>query len=92
MADWICVFTSADDFEAEVVRGLLEGSDIQVVVFRHGFKALHPILGHTARGEVELRVPPDQADLARAILSAELIDPDAAAPGEPGDSDPTKGA
>lgn len=70
-ADWKVVFTTSDQVEAEVVRGLLETSGIDVIVVRRGLKALEPFLGATAAGTLELKVPPDRADEAIALLEAE---------------------
>lgn len=69
-ADWEVVFTTSDQVEAEVVRGLLVTSGIEVVVVRRGLKAFETFLGATAAGTLELKVPPDRAEEAAALLEA----------------------
>jgi hypothetical protein len=68
--DWPVVFSTGDQVEAEVVRGLLESSGIPVIAVRHGLKRFEPWLGATASGSIDLKVPPDRAEEAREILAA----------------------
>lgn len=69
--DWVVVLRTSDQVEAELVKGLLTTSGIPVVMEARGFKALAPILGHGAGGELLLKVPPDLAQLAKDLLEAE---------------------
>jgi len=78
-AEWEEVFQTGDQVEAEVVRGLLVTSDIPVVVEYKGWKSMQTFFGSGAPGQLVLKVPPDQAALARELLAskAEFADPEA---------------
>lgn len=67
---WEIVFRTGDQVEAEIVRGLLTTSEIPVVVEAKGLKSMAVFFGHSASGELVLKVPPDMADLARELLAA----------------------
>jgi hypothetical protein len=82
MADWEEVFIATEPMEAEMVKGLLESAGIPVVIEARGLQAMPGIFGHGAPGQLRLKVPPDQVDLALAILRAESEDP-----GDPEDSE-----
>lgn len=69
--EWEVVFTTGDQMEAQVVRGLLEVSGIQVIAVARGLKRFEPFLGATASGTIDLKVPPDRLEEALAILQAE---------------------
>lgn len=70
--EWEVVFRTGDQVEAEVVKGLLVTSDIPVIVEAKGLKSMPIFFGHAASGELLLKVPPDQAELARALLAARI--------------------
>lgn len=72
MADWEEVFVATEPMEAELVKGLLKSAGIPVVVEASGLKAMPEIFGHSAPGQLRLKVPPDQVELALAILRAEF--------------------
>ncbi len=74
-ANWEVVYRTGSHVEAEVVRGLLNTSNIPVYVEATGQKALPMFFGQSAIGELLLRVPPDLADLA-AELIASKVDPE----------------
>jgi len=68
--EWDTVFSSRDQVEAALIKGLLESAGIQVVQVLKGLKSLTPIFGMGAPGDIELKVSPDRAELARAIIAA----------------------
>lgn len=68
--EWETVFSSRDQVEAALVKGLLESAGIRVVSLLTGMKSLSPIFGMGAPGDIELKVAPDAVDLARAIIAA----------------------
>jgi hypothetical protein len=68
MADWTVVGEYATRFEAEIARTRLESADIPAGIFSHeggifgaGFQGAVP-------GGVEIRVPTERVDEARAVL------------------------
>jgi hypothetical protein len=69
-ADWEVVFRSHSDVEAEVVRALLTSSGFPVVAERSGAKSMATFFGHSAFGEVVLKVPTEMAEQARELLAA----------------------
>ncbi|MFZ5813861.1 MAG: putative signal transducing protein [Bacillota bacterium] len=69
--EWVEVFRTTDQIEAEFMKGLLETSQIPVLMEAKGLKAMPYIFGHAASGQLLLKVPPDLAELARQILEAE---------------------
>lgn len=84
MADWEEVYIATESLEAEMLKGLLESAGIPVVIEPRGLKAMPGIFGHSAPGQLRLKVPPDRAELALAILRAEFEVPEGAEePGEP---------
>lgn len=68
--EWDVVFSSPDEVTVALIRGLLESSGIRVITRAKGLKNLQPIFGTRASGQFELLVPPDAAELARAIIEA----------------------
>ena len=94
--EWETVFSSREEVEAALIRGLLEGAGIRVVTMLKGMKGLSPIFGMRAPGEIELKVAPEAADLARAIIAAQPepeADPEADPGADPGaEADPGKPA
>ncbi|MGE5673084.1 MAG: DUF2007 domain-containing protein [Mycobacterium leprae] len=73
---WIEVFRTGDQVEAEVIRGLLQTNGFPVVVEAKGLKSMAVLLGHAAQGELIVKVPPDRADEARAMLAADAQFPE----------------
>lgn len=74
--EWVEVFITHDQMEAEFMKGLLETSSIPVVVEAKGLKAMPFYFGHSALGQLILKVPPDRADLAKALLEARVEEED----------------
>lgn len=71
--EWVVIFTAANQVEAELIRGLLEGSQIPVIIEARGPQAMPFFFGQTALGgELLVKVPPDQADFARELLAAQV--------------------
>lgn len=68
--EWVEVFRTHDQMEAEFFKGLLQTNSIPVILEARGLKALPGIFGHAALGQLVLRVPPDLADLAEQLLAA----------------------
>lgn len=71
-AGWEIVFSTGNQVEAELMRGLLVTSDIPVVMEATGLKAMPIFFGHAAVGDLVLKVPPDLAELAAQLLAAEI--------------------
>lgn len=69
-ASWEEVFRTQDQVEMELVRGLLITNGFLVVVEAKGLKSMPAIFGHASNGELILRVPPDMAEQAVALLQA----------------------
>jgi len=67
---WPVVFRTVDQVEAEFIRGLLETSDVPVVVEAKGLKSMTTFFGHSANGELLIKVPPDREDFALQLLAA----------------------
>jgi hypothetical protein len=67
---WEEVFRTGEQVEMELIRGLLETNGFPVVVEAKGLKSMPVIFGHASYGEWILKVPPDHADQARAMLAA----------------------
>jgi len=67
---WPVVFRTVDQVEAEFIRGLLETSGIPVIVEAKGLKSMAIFFGHSANGELLLKVPPDREDFALQLLAA----------------------
>ncbi len=84
--DWVEVFRSSTDYEADIVRDRLDDAGIPAIVFTQRDHVFNLNVGHLAR--VSVRVPAPYADAARRILSepvdeemlrqaAEAADPEA---------------
>lgn len=65
---WIVVYTAAGILQAQIIRGLLEAAGLPVNTTQEGAGATY---GFTIgpMGEVEVQVPADRLEEARAILS-----------------------
>ncbi len=74
--EWVEVYRTSEHLDAEFVKGLLTTSGIPVVIEAKGFKAMPYIFGTSGSGELVLKVPPDQADLALEILEAKVEESD----------------
>lgn len=74
--EWEEVFIATEPMEAEMIKGLLETGGIPVLIEARGLKAMPYIFGNSAYGQLFLKVPPDQVDLARSILQAEFEEPE----------------
>lgn len=69
-SQWVEVFSTGDDLQMELVRGLLTTNGIQVHVQTKGAKAMPMIMGVSAHGSYILKVPPEWEDVARDLLKA----------------------
>lgn len=67
---WPVVFRTVDQVEAEFIRGLLVTSEIPVIVEAKGLKSMSIFFGHSANGELLIKVPPDREEFALQLLSA----------------------
>lgn len=74
--DWEVVFQTESQVEAEIIKGLLATGNIPVVVQPKGLKSMATIFGHSVGGQLLLKVPPDQADLARQLIAADFEPPE----------------
>lgn len=90
--EWLSVFRSGTDYEAEIVRDRLVDSGIPAVVLAHRDHAFNLTFGDMAT--VRVMVPPDRLAEARALLVSEpLTDEEltqiamAADPGRPAATD-----
>jgi hypothetical protein len=66
--DWVAVFTSGTDYEADIVRDRLDDSGIPAVVLTKRDHAFNLTVGDLA--SVSVMVPPDRLDEALAILDS----------------------
>jgi hypothetical protein len=69
--DWVSVFSSGTDYEADLVRDRLDDSGIPAVVFTQRDHAFNLNVGDLA--DVHVMVPPDQAEEATQLLQGELV-------------------
>lgn len=74
--EWVEVFRTHDQMEAEFFKGLLQTNSIPVILQAKGLKALPGIFGHAALGQLVLKVPPGLADLAEQLLAAPFQEED----------------
>jgi|GEM_PF-6184180 len=71
MEKWEIVYNTHDELDCEFAKGLLSTNGFPVVMERRGAKTLAGIFGHAAAlGELVLKVPPDVAEQAKALLAA----------------------
>ncbi len=64
--DWVTVFESGTDYEADLVRDRLDDSGVDAVILTQRDHAFNLNVGDLAN--VRVLVPPDQADDAVAVL------------------------
>ena len=72
--DWVEVFRSSTDYEADIVRDRLDDAGIPAIVFTQRDHVFNLNVGNLAR--VSVRVPARYAEAARRLL-AEPVDEDA---------------
>jgi hypothetical protein len=70
--DWVSVFRTGTDYEADLVRDRLDDSGIPAVVLTQRDHAFNLNVGDLA--SVHVMVPPDRADDAVALLEETLDD------------------
>lgn len=70
--DWVSVFRSSTDYEADLVRDRLDDGGIPAVVLTQRDHAFNLTVGDLA--SVHVMVPPDQADQAVSLLEEQLSD------------------
>ncbi|PSQ91077.1 MAG: hypothetical protein BRD43_00635 [Bacteroidetes bacterium QS_4_64_154] len=70
--DWVSVFRTSTDYEADLVRDRLDDSGIPAVVLTQRDHAFNLTVGDLA--SVHVMVPPEQADQAVALLKEQLTD------------------
>ena len=70
--NWIPIFSSGTDYEADIVRDRLDDSGVPAVVLTQRDHAFN--LNVSDLAEVNVLVPPDHADTAREILETKLTD------------------
>mgnify|MGYP006275215521 CR=1 FL=1 len=70
--NWIPIFSSGTDYEADIVRDRLDDSGIPAVVLTQRDHAFN--LNVSDLAEVNVLVPPDHAEAAREILEEKLTD------------------
>jgi hypothetical protein len=66
---WVAVVQTTTDYEADLVRDRLDDAGIPAVVFTQRDHAFNLNLGDLA--PVNVMVPPDQVERARAVLATE---------------------
>lgn len=69
--DWVTVFTSGTDYEADLVRDRLDDSGIPAVVLTQRDHAFNLTVGDLAA--VRVMVPPDRAQEAVDLIQGELV-------------------
>ena len=81
--DWVSVFRTGTDYEADLVRDRLDDGGIPAVVLTQRDHAFNLTVGDLA--SVHVMVPPEQADQAVSLLEEAALgaDPDAPAANTP---------
>lgn len=69
--DWVVVHRTGTDYEADMVRDRLDDAGIPAVVFTQRDHAFNLTVGDLAA--VNVMVPPDQLERARALLESEPL-------------------
>lgn len=69
--NWVTVFTSGTDYEADLVRDRLDDQGIPAVVFTQRDHAFNLTVGDLAA--VRVMVPPDEAQKAVDLIEGELV-------------------
>lgn len=72
--DWIVVFKSGTDYEADIVRDRLDDAGISAVILTQRDHAFNLNVGDLS--DVNVLVPPDQVDDAVALLESQPFDDD----------------
>ena len=70
--DWVSVFRTSTDYEADLVRDRLDDSGIPAVVLTQRDHAFNLTVGDLAA--VHVMVPPEEAENAVALLEEQLSD------------------
>lgn len=70
--DWVSIFRSSTDYEADLVRDRLDDSGIPAVVLTQRDHAFNLTVGDLA--SVHVMVPPEQAEDAVSLLEEQLSD------------------
>lgn len=70
--DWVVVFQSGTDYEADIVRDRLDDSGISAVILTKRDHAFNLNVGDLA--DVNVLVPPDQVNDAVALLESKPFD------------------
>jgi len=70
--DWISIFRTGTDYEADLVRDRLDDSNIPAVVLTQRDHAFNLNVGDLA--DVHVMVPPDYVDQAIQLLESKLTD------------------
>lgn len=70
--DWVVVFQSGTDYEADLVRDRLDDAGISAVILTQRDHAFNLNVGDLS--EVNVLVPPDQVDDAVALLQSKPFD------------------
>lgn len=70
--DWVSIFRTGTDYEADIVRDRLDDSGIPAVVLTQRDHAFNLTVGDLA--SVHVMVPPDRADEAVSVLEQRLDD------------------
>ncbi len=68
--DWVSVFRTSTDYEADLVRDRLDDSGVPAVVLTQRDHAFNLTVGDLA--SVHVMVPPEQADRAVSLLEEQL--------------------
>lgn len=69
--NWVTIFTSGTDYEADLVRDRLDDRGIPAVVLTQRDHAFNLTVGDLAA--VRVMVPPDEAERAVELIQGELI-------------------
>jgi hypothetical protein len=69
--DWVTVFTTGTDYEADLVRDRLDDSDIPAVVLTQRDHAFNLNVGDLSA--VRVMVPPDYAEAAVDLIQGEMV-------------------
>lgn len=69
--DWVTVFTTGTDYEADLVRDRLDDSDIPAVVLTQRDHAFNLNVGDLSA--VRVMVPPDHAEAAVELIQSDIV-------------------
>ncbi|PSQ90236.1 MAG: hypothetical protein BRD30_05010 [Bacteroidetes bacterium QH_2_63_10] len=76
--DWVSVFRTSTDYEADLVRDRLDDGGIPAVVLTQRDHAFNLTVGDLA--SVHVMVPPEEAERAVSLLEEQLTEADPEAP------------